>query len=180
MPGEGRTLGLILFTIGAPMFLGFYLISLDTRPDLSDCQPGIGRTANDAIPLGWPALSQPGYFPKSRHPENLLPENGTVVEMLGYMMDGYKYARDGVPVAMFVLMPGAGHFMHPAHRDPDQMVEVWPKPGHVVFKNRELVRASGTFVRVPGPLREEHAQYALYNASVTPASYGDIANWFVP
>jgi len=144
-----------------------FLIAADMRTDLSDLKPRSTTWDDDARLIGWSQLGA-----------DRLPEGR--VRMLGYMMDGYKYARDGVPVAMFVLMPGAGHFMHPAHRDPDQMVEVWPKPGHVVFKNRELVRASGTFVRVPGPLREEHAQYALYNASVTPASYGDIANWFVP
>ena len=160
------------------MFLGFFLISLDTRPDLSDCQPRIDRTTNDAILVGWPSLGQPAYFSKSRYPENSLPKNGTVVKMLGYMMDGYKFVGDGVPVTMFVLMPSAGHFLHAAHRNPDEMVEVWPRSGTVVFKHRDLVWASGTLERVPGPSREEHAQYALHHASVTPASYGDIANWF--
>ena len=178
MPCEGRTLGLILFSLGAPMLLVAFLISLDTRPDLSDCQPKIEHTTSDPILVGWPSLGRPDYFSKSRNYENSFPKNGTAVKMLGYMMDGYKFVGDGVPVTMFVLMPSAGHFLHPAHRNPDEMVEVWPKPGCVFFKNRELVWTSGTFESVPGPPREERAQYALHNASVTPASYEDIANWF--
>ena len=107
-----------------------------------------------------------------------MPNDGTSVKMLGYMMDGYDFAKDGFPVRMFVLMPEAGHFLHPAHRNPDEMVEVWPKPGTVIFKRRQLVWASGTFQRLSTHSREEHALYALRNASVTPASSSDIANWF--
>ena len=176
MPNEGRTLGLILFSIGAPMLLGFYFISLDTRPDLSDSEPGSNRETKDAILVGWPSLREPDYFSRSRYPE--VPKNGTVVKMLGYMMDGYKFAKDGSSVTMFVLMPSAGHFLHPAHRDPDEMVEVWLKSGGVIFKNRQLVWASGAFERLPQHSVEEHALYALRNASVASASYGDIKNSF--
>ena len=178
MPHEGRTLGLILFGMGAPMLLGFYLISLDTRPDLSDALPSTARTTNDAILVGWPSLREPDYFSRSRYPE--VPKNGTVAKMLGYMMDGYKYAGDGVPVKMFMLMPSAGHFLHPAHRDPDEMVEVWLKSGTAKFKNRQLVWACGEFERLAQHSTEEHALYALRNASVAPASYGDIKTWFGP
>ncbi len=160
------------------MLLGFYLISLDTRPDLSDCRPRSDRTTIDADLLGWPSLTQSDYFPKSRNIENSPPQNAAVVKMLGYMMDGYKFARDGAPVKMFVLMPSAGHFLHPAHRDPDEMVEVWPGSGTVIFENRQLVWVSGAFNRLPQHSVEEHALYALRDASVEPASYEDIKNWF--
>jgi hypothetical protein len=178
MPNEGRTLGLILFGVGAPMLLGFYLISLDSRPDLSDALPSTARTTNDAILVGWPSLREPDYFSRSKYPE--VPKNGTVAKMLGYMMEGYKYAGDGVPVKMFMLMPSAGHFLHPAHRDPDEMVEVWLESGTATFKNRQLVWACGAFERLAHHSTEEHALYALRNASVAPASYGDIKNWFGP
>jgi hypothetical protein len=178
MPHEGRTLGLILSGVGAPMLLGFCLISLDTRPDLSDALPGPARTANDAILVGWPSLREPDSFSRSRFPE--VPKNGTVAKMLGYMMDGYKYPADGVPVKMFMLMPSAGHFLHAAHRDPDEMVEVWLKSGTAKFKNRQLVWACGEFERLAQHSTDEHALYALRNASVAPASYGDIKIWFGP
>jgi hypothetical protein len=145
------------------MFVGFYLISLDTRPDLSDAELA-----------GWPALRQPDYFSRRAYQ---VPRDGTVVKMLGYMMDGYKFVNDGVPVSMFMLMPSAGHFLHPAHRDPDEMVEVRLRSA-TVFRSRELVWATGTFERLPTQSREEHSLYALRNASVSPASYKDIANWY--
>src|ERR1035438_8517643 len=126
------------------------------------------------------SVCQSGYLPKSTYAENSIPKNGTVVKMLGYMMDGYKFARNGVPVTMFVLMPSAGHFLHPAHRDPDEMVEVWLRSGTVIFENRQLIWASGAFERLPLHGAEDHALYALRNASVESASYKDIKNWFGP
>ena len=33
------------------------------------------------------------------------------------MMDGYRPSRDGEQVSMFILLPEAGQFLHPAHRD---------------------------------------------------------------
>lgn len=177
MPNEGRTLGLILFGVGTPMLLGFYLISLDIRPDLSDALPSTDRT-NDGILVGWPSLREPDYFSRSKYPE--VPKNGTLAKMLGYMMEGYTYPGDGVPVKMFMLMPSAGHFLHPAHRDPDEMVEVWLKSGTAIFKNRQLVWANGAFERLAQHSTEAHALYALRNASVAPASYEDIKNWFGP
>jgi hypothetical protein len=160
------------------MLLGFYLVSLDTRPDLSDCRPKLDRTRIDADLMGWASLRKSGYVPISRHVENLTPNNGAVVKMLGYMMDGYKFAKDGVPVKMFILLPSAGHFLHPAHRDADEMGEVWPKSGTVIFKNRQLVWVTGAFNLLPEHSVEEHALYALRDASVAPASYEDIKNWF--
>ena len=47
------------------MLLGFYLISLDTRPDLSDALPGTDRTTNDAVLVGWRSLREPDYFSPS-------------------------------------------------------------------------------------------------------------------
>jgi hypothetical protein len=160
------------------MLLGFYLISLDTRPDLSDALPSTDHATNDAILVGWASLREPDYFSTSRYPE--VPKNGAKAKMLGYMMEGYKYTGDGVPVKMFMLMPSAGHFLHPAHLDPDEMVEVWLKSGTATFKNRQLVWACGGFERLSRPAREEHALYALRNASVAPASYADIKTWFGP
>jgi hypothetical protein len=170
-------LALILFGIGAPMFLGFILIGLDTRPDLSDGRPREAGGTDSAIPVGWPSLTQDELDSRSRDGGDTRPKNGALVKMLGYMMDGYQFAPDGTPARMFVLMPGAGHFLHPAHRIPDEMVEVWPKAGTVVFKNRELVWAKGRFEELIGA-GEERALYAIREAEVTPASQQDIAGWF--
>ena len=149
------------------MFVGAFLISRDIRPDLSDGQPRAQSPGDMAISVGWPSL---------RGEQGDLPENGAIVKMLGYMMDGYHFARNGSPVNMFVLMPEAGHLLHPAHRIPDEMVEVWSE-GAVLFENREMVWVTGRFEHLAGS-EEEHAQYALRGASVAPASPTDLAGWF--
>jgi hypothetical protein len=158
------------------MFLGFYLIALDTRPDLSDAEPRYDHATYEAIPLGWPSLRQAGDFSEPNPVEAAIPNNGSVVKMLGYMMDGYRFVQDGAPVTMFILMPGAGHFLHPAHRNPDEMVEVWLK-SQVLFKSRELVRVEGTFERLPSRHAEGHSLYALRNAAAAPATKAEIRNW---
>jgi hypothetical protein len=172
LPRYSGVLGLILFSVGASTFLGFFLIALDTRPDLSDGHPRAAGMDEAAIPLGWPSLRVSGM-------PDALPTNGAMVKMLGYMMDGYRFAARGSDVGMFVLMPSAGNFLHPAHREPEEMVEVWLKTGTVFFQERELVWASGKFERTRGPV-EDHALYALRQASVAPASQGDISRWFAP
>jgi hypothetical protein len=81
---------------------------------------------------------------------------------------------------LFILVPSADHFLHPAHRDPDETVEVWLKSGTVTFENRQLIWASGVFERLPLQRAEDHALYTLSNASVKSASYEDIKNRFAP
>lgn len=175
--GDGRTLGLILAGVGTPLFLGYFLIAMDTRPDLSDGQPHVSVANPGPVPLGWPSLRVEELRMSER--EEKRPRNGTSVRMLGYMMDGYHYARPGTTVPMFILMPGAGHFLHPAHRIPDEMVEIWPKTGAIIFKNRQLVRVSGKFESLTNAA-VGNAIYALREAVVTPAAYGEVAGWFAP
>jgi hypothetical protein len=158
---------MILLSIGAPMFVGAFLISRDIKPDLSDGQPRSQSPGDMAIPVGWSSL---------REEQGALPQNGAIVKMPGYMMDGYHFARNGSAVNMFVLMPEAGHLLHPAHRIPDEMVEVWPERA-VVFENREMVWVTGRFEHLAGSA-EEHALYALRGASVASASQTDLAGWF--
>ena len=96
--------------------------------------------------------------------------------MLGYMMDGYRPVPDGAPVAMFVLMPEAGHLFHPAHRIPDEMVEVWLAEGaSVAYKDRDMVWVEGLLRRSEG-----RAAYAMTNAFVARADERAIAQWFAP
>lgn len=159
------------------MLLGFVLIALDTRPDLSDGHPRAVESRDTAIPVGWPSLRQDDLV-TGPHPADGLPENGSWVKMLGYMMDGYQFARPGTRVSMFILMPAAGHFLHAAHRNPDEMVEVWPMDGSVAFENRQLVWATGRFNRLV-TVKEDHALYAIREAIVVTAGKQEIAGWFV-
>ena len=148
-PAESRTLAMILGAVALPVLLACILVGMDMRSDLSELKP--------VTILGWPDLA---------HWSSQSP-----VKMLGYMMDGYQPAREGAQVSMFILMPEAGHLLHPAHREADGMVEVWlTRP--VPFKFRSLVWVSGVLERRPA--------YAMTNAAIEPATETDIARWFTP
>lgn len=159
------------------MILAYILVAADMRSDLSDLKPS-GEMPDKATALiGWPDLETA--------PEQLVSLEQTrwhsprAARMLGYMMDGYQPSRDGAQVEMFILMPEAGQFLHPAHRIPDEMVEIWlsrPLP----FQYRRLVWVSGLLARVAGRRISEKASYAMKNASVEPATQSDITRWFKP
>jgi hypothetical protein len=162
---ERLTLWAIIAVIAFPLFLGYILVAADIRSDLSELKPA--KLLDDAgfAPMGWPEL------------EGSVTERP--VRMIGYMMDGYRSYPGGVNVDMFVLLPEAGQFLHPAHRIPNQMVEVWPRRP-VLFRNRQLVWAMGRLNRTMGKAGEEKAAWAMGDAEVRPAEPRDIAKWFEP
>jgi hypothetical protein len=153
----------------------------------------------DGVPvlIGWQDLEVPDG--KTASLEEMRAQPGRRVRMLGYMMEGYMMDGNGIdgrtpspagtPVTMFVLMPEAGHILHPAHRIPDQMVEVWPiRPA--TFRFRSLVWATGNLTRRRSPhawhgkrpqgRQEETPLYDMAGADVQPAVESDIALWFKP
>lgn len=148
------------------MLLAVALVGMDMRSDLSELKSTGEMDDKGAVPVGWPDLEQ-------RH------DGPGRVRMIGYMMDGYQPSRDGATVDMFVLLPEAGQFLHPAHRMPNQMVDVHPSH-QVVFRYRDLVWASGTLTRTIGIPGAERAAYALTAAEVNPAAERDIGKWFHP
>lgn len=166
-PGGERVFATIAVAVGVPLILAYLLVAADIRSDLSDLEPRKGLAAQTPALLGWPDLEKMPWPPQR------------MVKMLGYMMDGYTSSPEAAPVTMFILMPEAGHVLHPAHRIPDQMVEV--RPRHPVpFKNRQLVWATGTLSRIDGKPDFERANYAMTNAVVEPALERDITRWFSP
>jgi hypothetical protein len=148
------------------MLLTVALVGMDIRSGLSELKSTGEMDDKGALPVGWPDLEQPHDAPGR-------------VRMIGYMMDGYQPSRDGVTVDMFVLLPDAGQFLHPAHRIPNQMVDVHPSHP-VVFRYRDLVWVSGTLTRTIGSPEAERAGYALTAAEVNPATERDIGRWFQP
>jgi hypothetical protein len=162
---ETLTLWAILAAIGFPLFLAYILVAVDIRSDLSELNPA--KNADDAglVTIGWPDLERDGAQGR--------------VRMIGYMMDEYQPSSDGPPVDMFILLPEAGQFLHPAHRIPNQMVEV--RPRHAVpFRRRELVWAVGTLNRTTGKPDEDKASWVMRDAEVQAAAQRDIAKWFRP
>jgi hypothetical protein len=149
-----------------PMILAVALVGMDMRADLSDLKAAKQVDDSGAVPFGWPDLSERG-------------EVTIRVRMIGYMMNGDPSLRDGTSVSSFVLLPEAGHFLHPAHRIPSQSVVVWTtKP--VAFRYRQLVWVSGALSRTIRRSRDDEPAYALISADVIPAAEHDIREWFRP
>jgi hypothetical protein len=163
---ENLTLWTIISAIVFPMLLAVAFVGMDMRSDLSELKSSAQMDNKGAVPVGWPDLE--------RWNDGL-----GRVRMIGYMTDGYQPSRDGATVDMFVLLPEAGQFLHPAHRIPNQMVDVHPIHP-VVFRYRDLVWASGTLTRTIGSPGAERAAFALTAAEVNPAAERDIGRWFHP
>jgi hypothetical protein len=163
---ETLTLWTIIAALAVPMLLAVALVAIDMHSDLSALKPTGQVDDRGAVPVGWSNL-------------DVRQEGRQRVRMIGYMMDGYHPSRDGASVDMFILLPEAGQFLHPAHRVPNQMVEV--RPSHpVVFRYRDLVWATGTLSRTMGSRGDEKAAFAMAAAEVNPAATRDIGKWFHP
>jgi hypothetical protein len=158
--------------VGLPLILAYVLVAADMRNDLSELKPA--ADSGDTALIGWPDLN-PGY---DRPAQTRWPSR-TRVRILGYMMDGYKPVPDGAKAGMFILMPEAGHFLHPAHRIPEKMVEVWPVTP-LPFQYRRLVWVWGLLGRVSGVPRRDSALFAMSGAEIRPADNTAIARWFIP
>jgi hypothetical protein len=166
---ETRTLALILIAVVGPLLLTGALIAIDMRTDLSDLKAIRGKSVDGYPAFGWADLA------------NMIPGHPTPARMLGYMMDGYHPVSDETPVMMFTLMPDAGHILHPAHRVPDEMVEVWlPLDMPIRYLNRRLVWVSGTLRRKDAAMKEGEALYTISNATVRFAAEHQIRDWFAP
>jgi hypothetical protein len=189
---ESRAIVSILCAVVLPLILAFVLVALNMRSDLSDLMPAEALPDGAAVLIGWQDLEIPEGKQVSLEQTRSRPERR--VRMLGYMMDSYGMdgrtpSPDGSPVSMFVLMPEAGHMLHPAHRIPDQMVEVWPA-SPVPFRFRSLVWSTGNLARTRGPhgwhderpqgRQEEGPLYSMAAADVQPALQSDITLWFKP
>lgn len=159
---ETRTIATVLASIVGPCLLMALLIASDMRSDLSELRPVFKLWADGAELVGWPQLRPDAALPRDR------------ARMLGYMMDGYRPVPDGAPVAMFVLMPDAGHLLHPAHRIREEMVEIWLTQGaSVTYKDRDMVWVEGLLRRSEG-----RSAYAMTDAFVARADQRAIALWF--
>jgi hypothetical protein len=190
---------MIVAAVGLPVLLAWLLVAEDMRTDLTglkpaglkpaDLKPGDLQSGDlqsaqiagnaDTRVIGWPDLD-----PLDDHPAQIRWPPQTLVKMAGYMMDGsspdgYTTPRDGEVVRGFVLMPDAGHFLHPAQHIPEEMVEVrLNRP--VWFKHRRLVWVSGLLTRVTHRADTRRALFVMQDALVSPAADPEIGRWFVP
>ncbi len=86
---------------------------------------------------------------------------------------------EGQSVRDFVLLPEAGHLLHPAHRFGDQMIAVRLRDStEVQFSQMGLVWAWGTLRVQSGDPGGPTPLYAIVQASVQRANERDIAKYF--
>jgi len=177
---EQRTLAGLLVAIIVTLSLVYLLVSADLRQDLSEANPRSGAEVDGAPIFGWRPLAVeiPAEAQTLRQHG---PADGTSVSMLGYMMDGCRVVRKGAQVTEFTLMPDAGSWVHAAHRDPDEMVEVRLMSGtRVPYMDRRLVWVTGRFHHIRSVMRYGEALYRIDGARVREASAKALAQWFSP
>jgi hypothetical protein len=174
---DSHVIALIIAAVVGPLLLTYLFIAADMRSDLSGLRLQQTTSGDGAVLVSWKDLETNDE--RGRQRDRDLP-NGPA-RMLGYMMDGYRPARDGTQIEMFMLMPEAGQLLHPAHRLPDEMVEVWLAGGQTIpYLDRQLVWVEGILQRIRQKPREGLAFYGIRGATVEHASERDITRWFTP
>ena len=172
-------LGVVLAT-ALPLVLVVLLVTADLKQDLSEWNAIPGASRNGVPVISWKALA----LDDNRSSDAVLRRglrDGAPVSMLGYMMDGAQPVQNGVPVSIFFLMPAAGFWLHPAHREPDEMVSVDLLPRTTVpFIHRRLVWVTGRFRHLQTTLQDGQPLYAIETAYVEEASERNLIHWFRP
>ncbi len=156
---ESRTILGVLVAVLGPLFLVYLLVAADLRPDLGEARPRPGATLKGSVLIGWKPLAVEEYE-KSEMILDHGPREGSVVAMVGYMMDGFQPVPELTRVTSFTLMPEAGTWIHAAHREPDEMVEVtMASDSRVPYTDRKLVSVTGRFRHLRSKLRYGEALY---------------------
>jgi hypothetical protein len=173
---EIRVLATIIAAVAIPLILVYLLVAADIRADLSELKP-IRPIVDGALLIGWNELENPPEPWALQQPPRwaIQPQ----VRLLGYMMDAVAPFREGAPVDRFILLPDAGHALHPAHRIADQMVEVQTQQA-IPLTYRHLVWVTGSLTRRSDPKHRETPSYLLTNAQLALAVDSEIKHFFAP
>lgn len=156
---------LVLASVAVPL-LGLVAAHTATiRPDLYDLVVRADDHPDKPPISGWSGLT--GGLGDRR------------IRMLGYMMDNEPAIPDGKLVSNFVLVPEAGALLHPAHRIPEEMIDIRLRAGEPIrFRSRRLVWAEGQLSSCYVADRSSEPLYCLTDAAVTDADPGDINRYF--
>jgi hypothetical protein len=161
-----RTLVAVILITCVPVLGTLFAIVSTTEPDLSDLAP-IRQPPGHSVLLSWPALRR-GQFSAA-----------APVQALGYMVESDRAPHPGERVRDFVIVPEAGNLLHPAHRVPNEMIEVRLCEGEQIqFNPRSLVWVWGVFRTSPGDPAGVQPLYHLEQARVQLADKSDIRNYF--
>jgi hypothetical protein len=147
------------------------LVVATSKPDLTDLV-AIAESPDKAWKLvDWPRL-------RATKPIEVTGE-GANVQIMGYVLDGVTHAHDGEPVREFLLSAEAGHALHPAHRDPENTVDVVLDAVHPFrFRFRELVWVTGRLHPAGARLGDAVSRYIVEDATVTAARPEEIKRYF--
>jgi hypothetical protein len=172
---ERRTLLLVVIITCIPVIGATWAIVATSAEELSDLVPLKAEVEGYTL-LGWPDLieKEPGTPSRSAGVRE-----GAPVRILGYMMDSDSRNDLDEMVCDFILLPDAGHLLHPAHRFGDQMIAVHLQPSDcVTFTPRSLVWAFGNLRIVKGNPIGPVPLYHLDEASANAAPREDIRRFF--
>ena len=147
------------------------LVVATSKPDLTDLTAVAESPEKEWRLVDWPYLRGTKAMEAMREGGN--------VRILGYVLDGKSPARDGEPVREFLLSAEAGHTLHPAHRDPENTVEVVLDGAHLFrFHFRELVWVTGRLHRASTRVDGAISHFMLEDARVKPARPDEIKQYF--
>jgi hypothetical protein len=147
------------------------LVVSTSKPDLTDLVAVVESPKEEWKLVDWP------YLRATKAVE--LMREGANVRILGYVLDGNSPAHDGEQVREFLLSAEAGHALHPAHRDPENTVDVILDSAHLFrFHFRELVWVTGRLHRAGPSLGDAVSRYVIEGATAKPARPDEIKQYF--
>ena len=162
---ELSTLAVIVAGVTLPFVAVTAIQSLTMQPDLYDLVVRSDNQSPNPPIIGWSGLAGRVCDCRTR--------------ILGYMMDNQRPIPDGTSVSNFVLLSDAGTLLHPAHRIPEEMIDIRLRAGAVTqFKSRQLVWAEGTMTSCYTSSRGTEPLYCLTDAAVLGAESSDINRFF--
>jgi hypothetical protein len=151
--------------VAVPLLGTFAIQSLTMRPDLYDLVPRADMPSRNPPIIGWSGLAERLCDCRTR--------------ILGYMMDNDRPIPDGKRVSNFVLLPEAGTLLHPAHRIPEEMIDIRLGAGGVIeFESRQLVWVEGVLNSCYVSNHGTEPSYCLTDAAALRVEPGDIKRFF--
>ena len=155
---------LVLLTVGlcVPTLGTFIAIFSTAEPDISDLTPISEKIGEDLI-LNWADIER---RPHALHEASSV-FAGASVQALGYMMENERPIRAGEPVQDFILLPGAGNLLHPAHRFGDQMIAVHLPAGQL--SPVHAAKAGMGRGHLPSLIRRSHREPASIRSGAGPS-----------
>jgi hypothetical protein len=120
---DWKPLSIIFLIVGVPMIGGITLVSLSSRPSLSDRTFSGLAEREDVMIVNWPKLYS--FGDRTAESDKMLQNlAGSAVRVPGYMLAFQQGPDPEGKVGEFLLVPDPGNWLHPPHLDPGEVVFV--------------------------------------------------------